>query len=322
MQKIYFLKYVIALYMLLSLNTINATIIDHPDRMNSSAHLVDFENLDAGNPDPIWASVIDEDYNSVSIRAYEFADIGPQLTTGRVVGPYYLPGDENIFGGNAYGFAEDKLSIYLVSPNNSGLRVPYDNSMSEVGFGILNNRSLDTYIEVFGEKGQLLETARSGVDFPVVESGGHNPIFVGFKHSNNDISRIIIHVGQQAYNNGGNGGIAIDNIFYHRKADLVEMSETNDSYDSSTGALHMPVVQVGTHVFEVDMVHQGNLMFKLISVINSSKKSSTPDTYNPAIGIVHMPRVIVDSEHFKVDMRHLGDLLFKLTSAVSIAAPE
>ena len=38
---------------------------------------------------------------------------------------------------------------------------------------------------------------------------------------------------------------------------------TTDSYDAETGVLTMPVVQVGSDYFEVEMIHLGDLVFQV-----------------------------------------------------------
>jgi len=90
---------------------------------------------------------------------------------------------------------------------------------------------------------------------------------------------------------------------------------TNDTYDSTTGVLHMPVVTVGSDTYEVNMAHQGSLVFKVTSAVKTTSTSSTPDTYNPATGIVSMPNVSVGSVNYNVEMLHQGDLVFKVTLA-------
>ena len=97
---------------------------------------------------------------------------------------------------------------------------------------------------------------------------------------------------------------------------LPTTSIAEDTYDPETGIVHMPVVSVGTENFEVDMLHQGDLVFKVISVINSTTSTSTADTYDASSGILHIPNVIVGSDNLEVEMAHQGDLIFNVTSAI------
>jgi hypothetical protein len=221
MKKAVVLK-LIVLLCLLPFRMVNSAIINSPNSINSSAHLIDFENYTEesyGKEQSLH--IIDEEFNSVSIRAYRRYEIDRYpdqlVSTGASVRPMWhnAPLDNDIFGGVGYGFAEYELRIDLYYPNNSELREPYDNSMSEVGFGILNNTSPDTYIDVLDQAGQVIETAHSGVDFPIVPSGGHNPIYVGFTYSSNDISSIVVHIGDN-----GDSFIAIDNISYYRNQEI------------------------------------------------------------------------------------------------------
>ena len=100
---------------------------------------------------------------------------------------------------------------------------------------------------------------------------------------------------------------------------LPSISVAGDSYDATTGLVHMPIVSVGNENFEVDMLHQGDLVFKVTSATPTSTASTSPDTYNALTGVVHMPSVAVGSENFEVDMAHQGDLVFKVTSATPIS---
>jgi len=97
---------------------------------------------------------------------------------------------------------------------------------------------------------------------------------------------------------------------------LPTTSIAEDTYDPETGIVHMPVVSVGTENFEVDMLHQGDLVFKVISVINSTTSTSTENTYDASSGILHIPNVIVGSDNLEVEMAHQGDLIFNVTSAI------
>ena len=44
-----------------------------------------------------------------------------------------------------------------------------------------------------------------------------------------------------------------------------------DSYDPATGRVHIPLVSAGTDYYQVDMAHQGDLVFKVISVTPTSR---------------------------------------------------
>lgn len=90
-----------------------------------------------------------------------------------------------------------------------------------------------------------------------------------------------------------------------------------DIYDPATGIVHIPVVTVGADSYEVDMIHQGDLVFKVTSAIPTSAISTFPDSYDPETGIVHMPNVSVGTDNYEVKMIHQGDLVFKVTTAVS-----
>ncbi|MFK5984996.1 MAG: hypothetical protein QM479_06190 [Pseudomonadota bacterium] len=58
------------------------------------------------------------------------------------------------------------------------------------------------------------------------------------------------------------------------------ISIAGDSYDSTTGMVHMPNVSVGSVTYEVNMEHQGNLVFKVTSATPLSSASTTPDIFN------------------------------------------
>ncbi len=93
------------------------------------------------------------------------------------------------------------------------------------------------------------------------------------------------------------------------------ISIAGDSYDSATGFVRMPIVTVGSDNFEVNMRHQGDLVFKVTSAVPTSITSASADTYDLSTGILHMPFVGVGADNFVVDMIHQGDLVFKITSA-------
>lgn len=99
---------------------------------------------------------------------------------------------------------------------------------------------------------------------------------------------------------------------------LPVISYAADSYDPVAGIVHMPIVSVGKDNYEVDMLDQGSLVFKVTSAIPTSTLSTSTDIYDSASGILHMPLVIVGSNDYEVDMIHQGELVFKLTSATQI----
>jgi len=98
---------------------------------------------------------------------------------------------------------------------------------------------------------------------------------------------------------------------------LPVVSMSNDSYDPSTGILHMPNVNIGLDSYQVDMLHQGNMAFKVTTALLSTSVAVEVevDSYDPATGILHMPSVDVGAESYEVDMMHQGHLVFKLTAA-------
>ncbi len=51
----------------------------------------------------------------------------------------------------------------------------------------------------------------------------------------------------------------------------------NDSFDLATEILHMPIASVGEDAYEVEMTHQGGLVFKLTKTvrINASTDART-----------------------------------------------
>ncbi|MFK5985201.1 MAG: hypothetical protein QM479_07225, partial [Pseudomonadota bacterium] len=65
------------------------------------------------------------------------------------------------------------------------------------------------------------------------------------------------------------------------------ISRADDTYIPSSGDLYMPSVVVGSKCYEVNMVHQGNLVFKVSSAKLNQKSISTnsiiiePDNFSP-----------------------------------------
>lgn len=92
-------------------------------------------------------------------------------------------------------------------------------------------------------------------------------------------------------------------------------SIAGDSYDPSTGIVYMPNVKVGTDIYEVSMIHQGNLTFKVTSAKTLTWAFTTPDTFDASTGHLYMPNVAVEANNFEVNMLHQGDLVFAVTTA-------
>jgi len=92
-------------------------------------------------------------------------------------------------------------------------------------------------------------------------------------------------------------------------------SIAGDFYDPSTGVVYMPNVKVGTDIYEVSMIHQGNLIFKVTSANALTWAFTTPDTFDSSTGQLYMPNVAVEANNFEVNMVHQGDLVFAVTSA-------
>jgi len=62
---------------------------------------------------------------------------------------------------------------------------------------------------------------------------------------------------------------------------LILISNTicaEDTYDASTGILHMPDVNVGGTHYAVDMLHEGNYIFKMTAASPSSTASTTSNS--------------------------------------------
>jgi hypothetical protein len=92
-----------------------------------------------------------------------------------------------------------------------------------------------------------------------------------------------------------------------------------DSFNASTGVVYMPVVSVGADNYQVEMFHQGNLVFNVTSALPASTTSAAPDNFDFSTGILHIPSVMVGNENFEVEMHHQGDLVFNVTKANLIA---
>lgn len=92
----------------------------------------------------------------------------------------------------------------------------------------------------------------------------------------------------------------------------------SDSYDPETGIVHMPIVNVGTDSYEVNMLHQGDLVFIVTSAIPTSTTSTFSDSFDLGTGILNIQNVSVGSDNYEVIMTHLGNLVFEVTSATSI----
>ena len=92
----------------------------------------------------------------------------------------------------------------------------------------------------------------------------------------------------------------------------------SDTYDPATGMVHIPIVSAGIDTYEVAMIHQGSLVFSVISVKPTSITSILPDTFDSETGVLHMPSVIVGADNYEVEMMHQGDLVFKVTKAILV----
>ena len=91
---------------------------------------------------------------------------------------------------------------------------------------------------------------------------------------------------------------------------------SDDSYDSETGIVHIPNVRVGTDWYQADMMHQGDLIFKVTSAIPILPRSESADVFDLKTNVLYMPSVAVGNDRFKVELVHQGDLIFKVTSAI------
>jgi hypothetical protein len=96
---------------------------------------------------------------------------------------------------------------------------------------------------------------------------------------------------------------------------LPAVSAADEPYNLGTGIAHIPVVRVGADNYEVEMVHQGNLLFRVISVMPTSITTTFPGVFDSATEALHIPRITVGAVSYEVDMAHQGDLVFNVTSA-------
>jgi hypothetical protein len=91
-----------------------------------------------------------------------------------------------------------------------------------------------------------------------------------------------------------------------------------DSYNPQTGEVHMPYVKAGAKNFEVKMIDQGGLVFKVISALPISSIITMSDTFDNSTGLLHMPNVSIAADNFEVEMIHQGDLVFKFISSLKV----
>ncbi|MCF7971755.1 MAG: hypothetical protein K9L22_11400 [Methylococcaceae bacterium] len=93
------------------------------------------------------------------------------------------------------------------------------------------------------------------------------------------------------------------------------LASANDSFDAVTGNLLIPKVNVGAESYEVNMQHQGNLVFKVISAVPSANSEMLADTFDAMTGVLSMPSVDVGADNYQVEMMHQGNLVFAVTAA-------
>lgn len=96
------------------------------------------------------------------------------------------------------------------------------------------------------------------------------------------------------------------------------MVTASDSFDTVSGLVHMPIVNVGNDKFEVDMIHQGDFIFKVVSVVPTSATAIFSDSYDLETETLQVQNVSVGADNFEATLIHLGNLIFKVTSASSI----
>lgn len=172
------------IYFLAVLSPVNASILTDPSSINSFATLIDFESHTVGTSGPIsdGFATISSDSPDAQIQ-----NMGFTQHTG-------------IYEGNSFGFGIYNYSINFLDP------------VSQVGLGIFDINFADNFVKAYDLNGNLLETAQSIIDFAVGSPGGSHSAYVGFTHSNNDISKITIE--------GAEGDwLGVDNISYFQTPD-------------------------------------------------------------------------------------------------------
>ncbi len=92
----------------------------------------------------------------------------------------------------------------------------------------------------------------------------------------------------------------------------------SNSYDPETGVIHMPIVSVGIDSYEVNMLHQGDLVFIVTSATPTSATSTFTDSFDLETGTLGIQNISVGSDNYEVTMTHLGNLVFKVASITSI----
>ncbi len=97
------------------------------------------------------------------------------------------------------------------------------------------------------------------------------------------------------------------------------MSVADDTFIQSTGVLSIPNVRVSEDYYVAEMLHQGDLLFQLISA-NPISTTETSDVYDLDTGIVTLPKVIVDNVTYKAEMQHQSIWFFKVISAIQLTS--
>ena len=95
-----------------------------------------------------------------------------------------------------------------------------------------------------------------------------------------------------------------------------------DTYNPETSVLKMPNVRVGAISYKVEMLHQGDLVFKVTNATPAANITNTTDTFSFATGVLDIPDGSVGTDNFSVKMVHQGDLVFKLTSAIPVSTKD
>jgi|SaaInlStandDraft_3_1057020.scaffolds.fasta_scaffold73031_2 hypothetical protein len=90
-------------------------------------------------------------------------------------------------------------------------------------------------------------------------------------------------------------------------------SLADDSFDLTTGILHIPDIVVGTEHFTVDAMYQGDLIFEITSVVRTSA-SGNADSYDPVTATASMPRVLIETDIYDVTMQVQPNQLLKVTA--------
>lgn len=94
--------------------------------------------------------------------------------------------------------------------------------------------------------------------------------------------------------------------------------EAFDTFDPTTEIVHMPNVNAGAISYEVEMLHQGDFVFKVADATPISQSPASSDSFNAESGVLILPDVSVGTDNYAVEMIHQGDLVFKLTSIIPV----